>query len=166
VGTDFYQVLRRSDYFTTKDEKLCYQISNPSTVTVLNLTSQEKMFCRENLRKFADVSKVPQQDWYLVVNESHGEIGYHRYQLNEEGLIQNGNGTRAAIQETDSAPLDFESSTPSDIIQIGSLLESKQEGIQGVNNNFSLLTSTGKDLSTNLPLLLNFKLLSTHSDPL
>ena len=41
--------------------------------------------------------------------------------------------------------LDLESASPSDIVQIGSLLESKQEGIQAQTNCSAVLTTGGVD---------------------
>ena len=79
LGAQSYQVYRITDYFPITAEKLCYPIENPSTATILNLSSPQNLYSRANLRRFADLSKVPQQDWYLVVNETQGEIGYHRY---------------------------------------------------------------------------------------
>jgi hypothetical protein len=79
LGAQSYQVYRITDYFPITAEKLCYPIENPSAATILNLSSPQNLYSRANLRRFADLSKVPQQDWYLVVNETQGEIGYHRY---------------------------------------------------------------------------------------
>jgi hypothetical protein len=64
----------------------------------------------------------------------------------------------------DEAFIDLESASPSDIVQIGSLLESKQEGIQALSNSNSLLTSGGLDNLTFLPVKHTWKLLSSNKD--
>ena len=96
-------------------------------MTILNLTKQENLYTRSNLKKFLDVANVPQQDWYLVVNEAQGDLGFHRYQLIDQALLPKASNNAEQVEEISA--IDLETATPSDIVQIGSLLESKHQGI-------------------------------------
>jgi hypothetical protein len=59
LSAQSYQVYRITDYFPLAAEKLSYPIQHPSTATILNLSSPHNLYSRANLRRFADLSKVP-----------------------------------------------------------------------------------------------------------
>ncbi len=63
---------------------------------------------------------VPQQDWYLVINEALMDHGFQRYQLTKANEIYKVQELKkiASEKESESKEIDLDNALASDIVQI------------------------------------------------
>jgi hypothetical protein len=75
------------------------------------------------------------------------DYGFQRYQLTKANEIYKVQELKkiASEKECESKEIDLDNALASDIVQISSLLQSETVGSFGVDNNFSVLTSSGRD---------------------
>ncbi len=140
VGNESYQVINQSDFKVERQEKLKGTVKNLSSAAIVNMSPVEYFYNSENLKKFVDLTSVPQQDWYLVVNEPLNDLSYQRYQLTNAS-----DSYKVPPENPSTSDLTLEDVSASDIIQLSNLLESRSEGTFALPNNHSVLTSTGVD---------------------
>lgn len=93
------------------------------------------------------------------MNEPLTDHGFQRYQLTKANETYKKQQLQLTSEkQEESKEIDLDTASATDIVQISSLLQSESVGSFAVDNDFSVLTSSGRDQKTKLPLTHNWTL--------
>eukprot|EP00347_Sterkiella_histriomuscorum_P007708 403347869 len=145
-----FQILNQDTFKVELEEKLCSEVQDYSKADIQNTTDPNSQYTLKNCKKFSSKEIIPKQQWKLFTHQETENSIFSYSLMLEDYQNQEEKAVKLAESSDKTVDIDISTCEASDILQISSLLKAQYDGVIGHKNEYSLQTSSIRDLHNNL----------------